>query len=226
MLGHDEGLCEAIYLTLADNAGLNPPQWHLFNIMTRYGQRSWLGLKRFDFVKNINGKSGRLLMHSAGGLLDADFRLPSLDYEDLIRVNRTLCKSVQAGQLQFKRAIFNLLSSNQDGHSKNWAFLQSDDGQWQPAPFYDVTFNPNPMNEHTTSFGGYGKRPPLATIQKLANTAGYDNWEQAKIAIEEIADVISNFSETAKNFDVSKKTIQEVEEVLSQRLSDNQHLYK
>lgn len=63
--------------------------------------------------------AGRLHMHSACGLLDADFR----DYIDLIKASRHLCKSPAAGQLQFRRAIFNLLASNQDDHSKNWAFF-------------------------------------------------------------------------------------------------------
>ncbi len=58
-----------------------------------------------------NRSSGRLHMHSACGLLDADFRTPSLDYIDLIKASRQLCKSPAAGQLQFRRAVFNLLSS-------------------------------------------------------------------------------------------------------------------
>ena len=66
--------------------------------------------------------------------------------------------------------MFNLFACNQDDHSKNWAFLQSDNGQWQPAPFYDATYSPHPFNEHATAFLGYGKQPPLKAIQKLANT--------------------------------------------------------
>ncbi len=92
-LGHEEGLCEAVYLQMAEQAG-------------------------------------RLYMHSACGLLDADFRSHSLDYSDLIKASRQLCKSPAAGQLQFRRAMFNLFAANQDDHSKNWGFLQADDGSW------------------------------------------------------------------------------------------------
>ena len=50
---------------------------------------------------------------------------------------------VRAGELaQNRQAVFNLFALNQDDHSKNWAFLQNDDGQWRPAPFHDVTFKP------------------------------------------------------------------------------------
>ncbi|AZG35643.1 MULTISPECIES: HipA domain-containing protein [Shewanella] len=91
-----------------------------------------------------------------------------------------LCKSPATGQLQFRRAIFNLLACNQDDHSKNWAFLQSDNGEWQPALFYDVTFSRNYFGEHAKSFTGFGKRPPLKALQKLADSAGFARWSIAE----------------------------------------------
>ncbi|WP_456237784.1 type II toxin-antitoxin system HipA family toxin [Methylophaga nitratireducenticrescens] len=177
-LGHAEGLCEAVYLQMAGQAKCQPPIWQLIEAPHTIGACAWLALKRFDYVAEHTDlvsqrSSGRLHMHSACGLLDADFRTPSLDYIDLIKTSRQPCKSPAAGQLQFRRAIFNLLSSNQDDHSKNWAFLQADDGQCQPSPFYDVTYSPHPFNEHATAFGGYGKAPPIKVIQKLAASAGY-----------------------------------------------------
>ncbi|OIQ47134.1 MAG: phosphatidylinositol kinase [Gammaproteobacteria bacterium MedPE] len=205
-LGHEEGLCEAAYLTLAKQANLNPPQWTLLNAPKQSGAKQWLALKRFDFINNENQPSGRLHMHSACGLLDTDFRTPSLDYDDLIRASRTLCKSPAVGQLQFRRAMFNLLACNHDDHSKNWAFLQNDHGAWQPAPFYDVTFSPHPFGEHATSFGGYGKTPPLKAAQKLAHSAGFAKWSDAKLVIEETVDVIENFQETAQSLGVSLST--------------------
>lgn len=83
--------------------------------------------------------------------------MPSLDYEELIKAPSLLCKSPAAGQKMFRCMIFNLFSLNQDDHSKNWAFLQSDNSEWQLAPFYDVTFSPSPYNEHATAFAGFGK---------------------------------------------------------------------
>src|SRR5699024_6167889 len=100
--------------------GLQPPQWRLLEA----GARRWLALKRFD----VCGQ-GRQHLASACALLDADFRQPSLDYHDLIKMTGQLCSSPQAATLQFRRAVFNLLASNQDDHSKNWAFLLGDDGQ-------------------------------------------------------------------------------------------------
>ena len=200
-LGHEEGLCEAVYLHLAGKLGLEPPEWRLFEAPEQSGARAWLGVKRFDWVSHPQ-KAGRLHMHSACGLLDADFRTPSLDYEDLIKASRHLCRSPAVGKLQFRRAMFNLIACNQDDHSKNWAFLQDDAGEWTPAPFYDVTFSPHPYQEHATAYAGFGKNPPLNAIQALAARAGYAKWEQAKRDIDEIVAFLADFAVVAREFGV------------------------
>lgn len=226
-LGHEEGVCEAVYLQLAQMAGLEPPAWQLLDAPAKSGAPAWLAVKRFDWIDNsakATSQPGRLHMHSACGLLNADYRTPSLDYEDLIKASRQLCKSPSAGQLQFRRAVFNLLTCNQDDHSKNWAFLQDDNGQWSLAPFYDATFSPHPFNEHTTAFGGYGKRPPLKVMQKLAATAGFSSWKEAQHHILETIDVIGNFADLAKALDVNKSTINMIQKTLEQRRKENSAL--
>lgn len=215
LLGHEEGLCEAVYLQMAQQLALQPPQWRLLDA----GNKRWLAVKRFD----VSGQ-GRVHLASACALLDADFRQPSLDYHDLIKMTGQLCRSPQAAKLQFRRAVFNLLASNQDDHSKNWAFLLADDGQWQSAPFYDVTFSPHPYNEHATAFGGFGKQPPLQTMQKLAASAGYENWQAAREDITEIADGIMGFTALAQQTGVSQAVIKMIQSTLEQRLRENTQL--
>lgn len=209
-LGHEEGLCEAAYLQLAQRAKLEPPEWQLLQVPTQSGRRSWLALKRFDWLAN----AGRYHLHSACGLLDADFRTPSLDYTDLIKASRQLCQSPALGKLQFRRAMFNLFACNQDDHSKNWAFLQDDCGHWRLAPFYDVTFSPHPFAEHATAFVGYGKNPPVKAIQTLASHAGFANWKQAQQAILEVVDTIADFAAVARELQVSDQTIDFIDQQL------------
>ncbi len=230
-LGHEEGLCEAVYLQMAEIAKCQPPVWQLIDAPSSSGARAWLALKRFDYLPKETAlqadkadsehRGGRLHMHSACGLLDADFRKPSLDYSDLIKASRQLCKSPAAGQLQFRRAMFNLFSANQDDHSKNWGFLQYDDGNWQLAPFYDVTFSPHPFNEHATAFAGHGKAPPLKVMQKLAVSAGFANWREAQQCIQEVVDAIDNFVSLATQQGVSKTTVQVIAETLAERKQEN-----
>jgi len=235
-LGHEEGLCEAAYLQMAKQAKCQPPIWQLIEAPTSSGALAWLALKRFDYLpnkqeqpSNLGGPNlqgaGRLHMHSACGLLDADFRTPSLDYSDLIKASRQLCKSPAAGQLQFRRAIFNLFAANQDDHSKNWGFLQEDDGNWQLAPFYDVTFSPHPFNEHATAFAGYGKAPPLKVMQKLAASAGFANWKDAQLCIKEVVEAISQFTRLAQQHEISKTTLLAIDKTLVQRRQENAALF-
>lgn len=234
-LGHEEGLCEAIYLQMAELADLKPPTWRLFPAPERSGAIAWLALKRFDYlaisdsVRKTRDKlntplPGRFHMHSACGLLDADFRTPSLDYVDLIKASRQLCKAPSAGQLQFRRAVFNLFAANQDDHSKNWSFLQNDDGNWQVAPFYDVTFSPHAFNEHATAFDGCGKQPPLRTMQKLSASAGYSSWKEAQQGIHQVVEALSRFSQLAKEQSLARSTITAIQKTLDQRLKENRVL--
>jgi serine/threonine-protein kinase HipA len=147
-----------------------------------------------------------------------------LDYEDLIKASSLLCQSPRAGQMQFRRAMFNLFACNQDDHSKNWAFLQNDNGQWQLAPFYDVTFSPSPYGEHATAFGGYGKQPPLKVIQQIANHANFANWKEAQFAIAEIVESINQFALVARELGVSNETITLITQQLNQVHQDNKGL--
>ena len=210
-LGHEESLCEAAYLTLAKNAGLEVPEWQL--ISANADANRWLAVRRFDCSER-----GRYHMHSLCGLVDAPFRQPSVDYVDLIKITQTLCKSVAAGQQLFARALFNLVGLNQDDHSKNWAFLMDDKGAWQLSPCFDLTFSPNANNEHMTAFNGYGKAPPLAAMQQLAKAANFSSWEDAKKMIEKMLDAFSDWQSVASDLGVQKQT----RDLIGKQLSEQQ----
>lgn len=210
-LGHDEGRCEAAYLTMAEKVGITVPRWRL----QAHQQQAWLMVKRFDAPSAL----GRLHMHSAAGLLDANFREPSLDYEDLIKVTIKLCQSVAAAKQQFLRALFNWYACNMDDHSKNWAFLQNDEGQWQLSPMFDVTFSPNSYGEHMTAFAGYGKYPPQKALMRLAQHAGIGQWSEVQNMINQIKSVLSTWPQIAKELEVSESNTRMIMKALDERLS-------
>ncbi len=228
-LGHEEGLCEAAYLSMALKAGIEVPDWLLLDAPTTRGpatdsDNKWLALKRFDTKVAADETEGRLHLHSASGLLDADYRMPSLDYEDLIKASSLLCKSPAAGQAMFRRMIFNLFSLNQDDHSKNWAFLQGDNGQWQLAPFYDVTFSPSAYDEHATAFAAFGKKPTLKALQKLAMQANFSSWKQAQLIIAETVEAIQSFDAFSQQLNVKRNTRQLITKQLERIYQDNKIL--
>ncbi|MBK5969153.1 MULTISPECIES: type II toxin-antitoxin system HipA family toxin [Thiorhodovibrio] len=219
-LGHEEGLCEAAYLTMAGQAGIEVANWRLLDAPAESGAKQWLAVERFD----TNGPDGRLHLHSACGLLDADFRLPSLDYADLIKASSLLCQSPAVGQAQFRRAVFNLFALNQDDHSKNWAFLQDDQGHWRLSPFYDATFSPGPYGEHASAFAGFGKAPPRKAMQRLAAQANFAQWRQARAVIAEVVESISGFGEIAKGLGVRDDSIRLIQRQLEDVRRVNQGL--
>ena len=225
-LGHEEGLCEAAYLTMAEEAGIETPEWRLLRPPPSPSKRAgppiaWLALKRFDCCP----RGGRFHLHSLAGLLDADFRAPTLDYEDLIKASQALCASAAVGQTQFARAVFNLLAANQDDHTRNWAFLQDDEGNWRPTPFYDVTFSPNPHGEHTTAFLGHGAAPPLDAMQRLAAEANFSDWRQAREVVDHVVDAISQWNRVAADLGVTCEARRLIERRLTQVRASNKALF-
>ncbi len=205
MLGHEEGLCEAAYLSMAREAGIDVPEWQLIQAPAESQAIAWLATRRFDCTPN-NEWLGRYHVHSLCGLLDADFRQPTMDYVEIIKMSQVLCRRPAVGQQQFKRALFNLFAGNQDDHSKNCSFIMDDKGEWNPSPVYDVTFSPTPFGEHATAFGGYGKMPSLNVIQQLAHQANFKDWSQARQVVQAVVEAIQQWGSIASELGVSNQT--------------------
>lgn len=230
LLGHDEGLCEAAYLTMAKQVGIDVPEWQIFTPQFTPPQpttpqnnnnaRAWLAMKRFD----CNNTGGRYHTQSLCGLLDADFREPSLDYEDCIKASQLLCNSPAVGQQQFTRAMFNLFADNQDDHTKNWSFLMDDNGQWKPAPFYDVTFSPNPHHQHMMAYAGYGTQPTLKAIQKLATQANFSSWKKAQEEINKVLEALAHWENIANELDIKPSVIKMISKKLDEVYQENKNL--
>jgi len=167
---------------------------------------------------------GRYPMHSLAGLLNADFHQPSIDYADIIKAGQVLCRSIAVGKELFTRAMFNLFALNQDDHAKNWSFLMDDQGKWRLSPFYDVTFSPNPHNQHMTAFAGHGNSPPLKTIQHLAVQANFKNWQEAQQVMVKITDALSCWPGIAASIGVDKTTAKMISQQLNMVYKQNKVL--
>jgi integrase len=66
-------------------------------------------------------------MHAAAGLLDVDFRQPSIDYKNLLKLVRWITRHAGGQGEMFRRMAFNVLAHNRDDHLKNHAFLMGSD---------------------------------------------------------------------------------------------------
>lgn len=150
----DIGKVEYQHSLLARKAGLDMPETKLF-------EGKFFGVKRFDIINNQ-----RLHVHSAAGLLHADFRLPSLDYIELIKATRALTKDENEVEKMFRLMVFNVLIGNKDDHAKNFSFIYNNN-QWKCSPAYDILPSNGIGGEHTTSVAGTGK-PKVEDLHRVS----------------------------------------------------------
>ena len=110
-------------------------------------------------------------MHTLGGLLHVDRRLPSMDYGGLLRTTLLLTKDQRQVEEAFRRMVFNVLSHNRDDHVKNFSFLMEQDGTWNLSPAYDLVHLEGPGGEHSMAVGGEGRHPGRADFLRVADDA-------------------------------------------------------
>lgn len=156
----DGGVVELAYARMAAAAGIRMPPSRVF--ATPGGGR-YFAAERFD-----RPGSERRHVHSLAGLLGADFRIPSLDYEAYLRATLHLTRDHQEVVEAFRRMVFNLLACNRDDHARNFAFRMEPDGTWRLTPAYDLTYSTGPGGEHTMAIAGEGRAPGRAHLAELA----------------------------------------------------------
>jgi serine/threonine-protein kinase HipA len=196
--GNDAGAIEYVYALMAKKAGILMPDIHLFPAKKGSG---YFAIKRFD-----RNDEQRFHMHTACGLLHSDFRVPSLDYEDLIALTSTLTKDAREIEKLYQLAVFNVLAHNRDDHSKNFSFLMDAKGDWKLSPAYDLTFSSGPRGEQSTLVMGERKNPSVEHLVKL----GYEA-RLSKTRINEIIDqtqsALAKWEALAKEYGVSANNI-------------------
>jgi serine/threonine-protein kinase HipA len=152
-------------------------------------------------------------MHTIAGLLHADHREPSLDYESIMKATLYLTKDIRQCEIQFKNAVFNVLSHNRDDHSKNFSFLMDSQGNWTLSPAYDLTFSSGPTGEHSTMIMGEGKNPTKKHLLKLAGTVGIKENKALEI-IHQVLSATQKWDEFASEAGVSKLQTKNIGEAL------------
>ncbi|MBK8240271.1 MAG: type II toxin-antitoxin system HipA family toxin [Deltaproteobacteria bacterium] len=197
--GADEGRLEHAYMRMAEAAGIAVPPHRLF------AQARFFGVQRFD----REGPSNRVHMHTLGGLLHADFRLPSCDYDQLLRVARALTGDARAVTECFRRMVFNVVAHNRDDHAKNFAFLMDAGGQWSLSPAYDLVFARGPGGEHTMTIDGEGKAPTKEGVLRLGARHGIDR-ASAQAIIEQVEDAVARWRSLARDSGATAKRVKAI----------------
>ena len=198
----DMGVIEYVYSLMAKDAKIEMPDTQLLE-----GKKGkYFATKRFDRVGDR-----RVHIHSVAGLTHSDFKMPVLDYDDLLTLTLHLTKDVNEQIKMFRLAVFNLFTHNRDDHAKNFSFLLDENNQWKLAPAYDLTFSYGPGEEHSTTYLGEGRYPTREHLQKLADV---HNIKDAEMIINEIEAVVMNFQSYTQGLGIAKNTIKMIEKIL------------
>ena len=186
----DIGLMEYKYNLCAKACGVDIPEIRLFPSSNCAG---YFGSRRFD---RISAESGERKVHmaSASALLEISHRVPALDYTSLISLTWQLTKQANELTKLFTLMCFNVYAHNRDDHSNNFSFL-CENGIWQMAPAYDLTYSNSIGGEHATTIAGEGRNPGIDDILKVARKAGIGESQARKIAAQVEETVHSQLSE-------------------------------
>ena len=197
---------EQAYALMAGSAGVALPPTRL---LAGDGGRLYFSSRRFD----CDGPRRRHV-HSASGLLYADFRLPSLDYRDLVSLAQVVTRDSRDCHAAFALAVFNVLAHNRDDHARQFSFFMERDGTWRLAPAYDLTFAHGPGGEHATSVLGRGKNIDRGHLQDLGTTAGLAK-SDCDAAIDRVEQAVAGWNDFARGCDVSRSSRERIAQALA-----------
>lgn len=137
------GRIEYAYYLMAEAAGIRMSPCRLLE----ENGRSHFMTRRFD--RNEDGD--KIHMQSLYAIAHLDHEFPGAhSYEQAFSVMLRLGLPIGALREQYRRMVFNVLSRNQDDHTKNIAFLMDKRGEWSLSPAFDVIYAFNPDGQWTS----------------------------------------------------------------------------
>ena len=201
----DIGAVEAAYALMAREAGIDVPTTRLFE--TGDGGR-YFGAERFDRQGIL-----RLHLHTLSGLFHASHRIPSMEYEGLLKATMALTKDYRQVEEAFRRMAFNVLAHNRDDHVKNFSYLMDRSGEWRFAPAYDIVFSQGPRGEHTMAVAGEAARPTERDMLRVAEDSDVD-LRRVREILREVREAVNQWPRFALDTGVSGETVSRIEKVI------------
>ncbi|TGL33403.1 type II toxin-antitoxin system HipA family toxin [Leptospira perdikensis] len=207
------GNIEYAYYRMALDCGIRMMESKLLEENGRYHFMT----RRFD--RNAGGK--KLHMQSLCAIAHYDFNMAGAhSYEQTFEVIRKVISDNTRLTLeqQFRRSVFNVISRNQDDHTKNIAFLMDQSGKWGLSPAFDMTYSYNPngqwTNRHQMSINGKRERFTMEDIIELGKKADLKNL-QIKSIVDETKEIVSQWTKYAAEAKVIPSLQKEIQKNLN-----------
>jgi serine/threonine-protein kinase HipA len=201
------GNIEYAYYLMALDCGIEMSESKL---MQENG-RSHFMTKRFDRQKNQ-----KIHMQTLCGLAHFDYNQPrAYSYEQAFQIMRQMKLPYSDSEELYRRMVFNVMSRNQDDHTKNISFLMFPNGKWQLSPAYDITYAYNPENfwlkAHQMSVNGKREDILLQDLIAVAKNVGI---KKPKTIIERCNEILFNWVDYAEKAGIESDQIRQIEREL------------
>jgi serine/threonine-protein kinase HipA len=195
-----EGRIEAVYALMARAAGITVPETKLLEAA---GSAHFL-TRRFDRTAAGN----KLHLHSYSGLTHTPLR-EGLDYTELMNLGRELTSDQRVVEEIFRRAVFNVMTANDDDHGRNHAFLMDGHGDWQLAPAFDVTLATYPLASGFRAARVLGKASGIrrSDLKRLGDEQGVRRVDEA---IDQVLAAVADWERLATDHGLPKSLIARV----------------
>ena len=203
------GRIEYAYYLMALRAGIEMMPSRL----VEENGRAHFMTRRFDRTDN----NQKLHMQTLCGLAHFDYKLlRAYSYEQAFQVMRQLHLPYSQALEMFRRMVFNVVSRNQDDHTKNISFLMTPDGKWQLSPAYDVTWAYNPTGEwtsqHQMSINGKWTDITRSDLMTVASSMHINRPDEI---IEQVQDSVAAWPEAARKAEIPDDTMRAIQQTHS-----------
>ena len=197
---------ETAYFNMAVAAGITMEECRLLSVD---------GINHF-LTKRFDRASGKKIHMQTLAAINPE----ASSYEDLVATCRELSISESEIEELYRRMVFNVMTNNTDDHNKNFAFLLEENGKWQLAPAYDITFIFNingtgPNIERRLSICGKTSSITKADLLDFAKQNGIKN---ANSMITRVAEAIKDFNRLATEYGITQPWRSIIQKTLTENL--------
>jgi serine/threonine-protein kinase HipA len=201
------GKIEYVYYLMAKEAGIEMSECRLLE----ENGRAHFMTKRFDRQKNH-----KIHMQTLCGIAHYDYKmLRAYSYEQAFQVMRRLRLPYNQAEEMYRRMVFNVITRNQDDHTKNISFLMNRSGKWSLSPAYDVSWAYNPQGNWTSKHQmSINNKWDEITRADLIATAKNMNIKRPELIIEQVIDSVNLWYKFAKEYDIPNDTIKQIGDTL------------
>jgi serine/threonine-protein kinase HipA len=194
---------------MAVDAGISVPEAHL---QVDGAGRAHFMTRRFD--RTDGGE--KLHTQTLAAMAHYDYyRAGAHSYEDAMRVLQRLGAPHSDVEEQFRRMVFNVVTRNQDDHTKNITYIMDNKGNWRLSPAYDVIWAYNPSGEWTShhQMTVSGKRDGFERTDLEAVARSFGIHAPGRV-IDDVTEAAARWPKHAEAAEVPESLTQRIEQTL------------